>query len=47
METKKGGFKIILDFFHQTSWHFVGISTVVCGSCWGGWTHSKWWPLQW
>ena len=35
METKKGGFKIILDSFHQTSWNFVGISTVVCGSCWG------------
>jgi hypothetical protein len=28
------GFKIILDSFHQTSWNFVGISTVVCGSFW-------------
>ena len=35
METKEGGFKIILDSFHQTSWNFVGISTVVCGSFWG------------
>ena len=32
METKKGGFKKFLDSFHQTSWNFVGISTVVCGS---------------
>jgi hypothetical protein len=23
-----------LDSFHQTSWNFVGISTVVCGSFW-------------
>ena len=35
METKKGGFKKILDPFHQTSWNFVGISTVECGSFWG------------
>ena len=35
METKKGGFKKNLDSFHQTSWNFVGISTVVCGSFWG------------
>ena len=35
METKKGEFKKILDSFHQTSWNFVGISTVVCGSFWG------------
>ena len=35
METKNGGFKIILDSFHQTSWNLVGISTVVCGSIWG------------
>jgi hypothetical protein len=35
METTKGGFKIILDSFHQTSSNFVGISTVVCGSFWG------------
>jgi hypothetical protein len=34
METKKGGFEIILDSFHQTSCNFVGISTVVCGSFW-------------
>ena len=25
-------FKQILDSYHQTSWNFVGISTVVCGS---------------
>ena len=36
METKKGGFKQFWDSFHQTSWNFVGISTVVCGSFWGG-----------
>jgi hypothetical protein len=35
METIKGEFKKILDSFHQTSWNFVGISTVVCGSFWG------------
>jgi hypothetical protein len=35
METKKGGFKTIVESFHQTSWNFVGISTVVCGSFWG------------
>ena len=35
MESKKGGFKIVLDSFHQTSWNFVGISTVVCSSFWG------------
>jgi hypothetical protein len=35
METKKRGFKQILDSYHQTSWNFVGISTVVCGSFWG------------
>jgi hypothetical protein len=35
METKKGGFKQILDSFHQTSWNFVGISIVVFGSFWG------------
>jgi hypothetical protein len=29
METKKGRFKTNLDSFHQTSWNFVGISTVV------------------
>jgi hypothetical protein len=23
-----------LDSFHQTSWNFVGISTIVCGSFW-------------
>jgi hypothetical protein len=36
METNKGGFQKIWDSFHQTSWNFVGISTVVCGSFWGG-----------
>jgi hypothetical protein len=36
METKKVGFKKIFDSFHQTSWNFVRISTVVCGSFWGG-----------
>ena len=35
METKKGGCKIILDSFHQTSWNLVEISTVVCGSFYG------------
>jgi hypothetical protein len=35
MGTKKGGFKKKLDSFHQTSWNFVGISTVVCSSYWG------------
>ena len=35
METKKGGLIIFFDSFHQTSWNFVGISTVVCGSFWG------------
>jgi hypothetical protein len=35
METKKGGFRKNLDSFHQTSWNFVEISTVVCGSFWG------------
>jgi hypothetical protein len=35
METKKGWFKNNLDSFHQTSWNFVGISTVVYGSFWG------------
>ena len=34
METKKGGFQFFLDSFHQTSWSFIGISTVVCGSFW-------------
>ena len=32
METKKGGFKQILDSYHQASWSFVGKYTVVCGS---------------
>jgi hypothetical protein len=32
LETKQGGFKKLLDSFHQTLWNFVGISTVVCGS---------------
>jgi hypothetical protein len=32
---KKEGFKKKLDSFHQTSWNFIGISTVVCGSFWG------------
>jgi hypothetical protein len=35
METKKGELKKNLDSFLQTSWNFVGISTVVCGSFWG------------
>ena len=38
METKKGGKEGLnkkLDSFHQASWNFVGISTVVCGSFWG------------
>jgi hypothetical protein len=26
METKKGGFKMLLDSFHQTLWNLVGIS---------------------
>ena len=34
METKKGWLKTFLDSFHQTSWNFVGISTVVRGSFW-------------
>jgi hypothetical protein len=41
METKKEGFKNNLDSFYQTSWNFVGISTVVCGSFWGGWKKFK------
>jgi hypothetical protein len=32
VETKKGGFKIILDSFHQTSRNCVGVSTVVWGA---------------
>jgi hypothetical protein len=32
MKTKKGVLNLFLDFFHQTSSNFVGISTVVCGS---------------
>ena len=32
--SKKGGFKKKLDSFHQNSWNFVGISTVVCGNFW-------------
>jgi hypothetical protein len=32
MKTKKGVLNFFLDFFHQTSSNFVGISTVVCGS---------------
>jgi hypothetical protein len=35
METKKGGFKNLLDSFHQTSCNFVGISTIVCDSSCG------------
>ena len=34
METKKREYKEILDSYHQTSWNFVGISTIVCGSFW-------------
>ena len=34
MEIKKVGFIKKLDSFHQTSWNFVGISTVGCGSYW-------------
>ena len=30
-----------LDSFHQTSWNFVGISIVVCGSVWGCWKKFK------
>jgi hypothetical protein len=45
---QKRGFKKNLDSFHQTSWKLVEISTVVCGSFWGGgWTNSKWWLLPW
>jgi hypothetical protein len=33
-DAKKRGFKKKLDSFHQTSWNFVGIFTVVCGSFW-------------
>jgi hypothetical protein len=33
---KRGGSKTNLDSFHQSSWNFVGISTVVCGSFGGG-----------
>jgi hypothetical protein len=44
---KKGGFKKMLDSFHQTSWNFVGISTVVCGRFWGVENNSKWCPLPW
>jgi hypothetical protein len=33
MEIKKGILNFF-DFFHQTSWNIVGISTVVCGSFW-------------
>ena len=32
IETEKGGFNFLGDFFHQTAWNFVGISTIVCGS---------------
>ena len=45
-------FQVDFDVGNWYSWfgshimiHFVGISTVVCGSFWGGWTNSKWWPL--
>jgi hypothetical protein len=34
METKKTGFKKCLDSFHQTSWHIVRISTILCDSFW-------------
>ena len=40
METTKGELNKLLDSFHQTSWNFVGISTVVCGGFWG-WKKSK------
>jgi hypothetical protein len=33
---KRGRFENKLDSFHQISCNFVGISTVVCGSFWGG-----------
>jgi hypothetical protein len=46
METKKRGFKKKLDSFHQTSWNFGGISTVVCDSFWGL-KKSKWRLLPW
>ena len=32
---KKGVLKKKLDSFHQASWIFVRISTIVCGSFWG------------
>jgi hypothetical protein len=35
METKKGAFEKKLNYFHQTSLNFVGISTIVCGIFWG------------
>jgi hypothetical protein len=35
VETKKGEFKKVLDSFHQTSWNFVRISTIVCAKFWG------------
>ena len=46
---EKGGLNKFLDSFHQTSWNFVGLSIVVCGSFLGGGVEkiSKWWPLQW
>ena len=41
---KRGDLKKRFGFL---SWNFVGISTVVCGSFWGCWKNSKWWPLPW
>jgi hypothetical protein len=36
-----------IKIFHQTSWNFVGMSTVVCGSFLGVEENSKWRPLPW
>jgi hypothetical protein len=44
---KRGGFKKNLDSFHQASWNFVGISTVVRGSLGVGWKNTKWWQMLW
>jgi hypothetical protein len=44
---QKGGLNFFFDSFHQTSWNFVGISTVMCGRFWGVEKNSKWRPLPW
>ena len=53
-KSSRFGFQVDFDVGNWYPWfgshimiHFVGKSTVVCGSFWGGWTNSKWRPLPW